>query len=242
MRVEQTAIFLSDALKDVYAGRMVAPVFQRPYVWSKQDVEAFWRSMMKGWPIGSMLFWEPRPGEASNYARGRIGPISVDPDSHPRMILDGQNRLATFAWSMAQERGSDLSDAFDMERATWLSGETLVADPETRSVRFVPDAEAEAGARVKAGLLSDSEALWKVVRKRGDAISDEDLKWLAEDASYSIRNARVGSTTLMGGTVDEVIEAFVHVARGGVPVSEDDLRAAIALSADTLRGTITPGR
>lgn len=230
MRIEQSATFFTDVLARVRKGTLVAPAFQRPYVWSKQDVEAFWKSLLRGWPIGSVLIWSPK--DARDLARGRIGPISVPADSSPSLILDGQNRLATFAWSLLTP-GTPLvlPDGVDgRERDTWASGESLVADPETRSVRFVPTQEASSGARVPPGLLIDTPALWKIVRQRGEAeFPDHLLKWLFEEAESSVRSARVSVTEMVGGTLDEAIEAFLHVGRAGVPVSEDDLRAALAL-------------
>ena len=231
MRVEQSATFLTDVLSRVRKGELVAPAFQRPYVWTPADVEALWKSLLKGWPIGSLLFWTPNDPSAS-FARGRIGPIAAAVDGLPSLILDGQNRLATFAWSMRSPSDPLPDDLDGIERSTWGSGLSLVADPSERSVGFVPDAEASIGGRVPPGLLVDTPALWKSVRERGhDAFPDEAVKWLFEEAERAVRNARVAVTELVGGTLDEAIEAFLHVGRAGVPVAESDLRAALALRA-----------
>lgn len=228
MRVEQSATFLTDVLARVRRGSLVAPAFQRPYVWAKSDVEAFWKSLLRGWPVGSVLIWTP--SAANGYARGRIGPIAVDADASPSLILDGQNRLASFAWSLMPPGATIPADVEGRERATWASNESLVADPGTKSVRFVPNEEASSGARVPPGLLVDTPVLWKVVRERGDvSFPDDELKWLFEDAERAVRGARLAVTELVGGTLDEAIEAFLHVGRAGVPVSESDLRSALAL-------------
>lgn len=69
---------------------MVIPEFQREYVWSLEYAKQLMVSLFKGYPTGSLLFWETNnPPEIKNQAvqRDRIGLTKV--------ILDGQQRLTT---------------------------------------------------------------------------------------------------------------------------------------------------
>jgi uncharacterized protein with ParB-like and HNH nuclease domain len=38
--------------------RYFIPAIQRPYVWDEQQVTKLFDSLMKGYPIGTFLFWE----------------------------------------------------------------------------------------------------------------------------------------------------------------------------------------
>src|SRR3546814_14680724 len=69
-----------------------------------------------------------------------LGPIRIPELQRPALILDGQNRLVTFAWSMTpyEDEVDPSAPGYDI----WRSGKVLVADPHLETVRFVPEAEA----------------------------------------------------------------------------------------------------
>ena len=46
---------------------IVLPAFQREYVWKPEQVEQLFDSLMKGYPINSMLFWKVRKDAKGNY-------------------------------------------------------------------------------------------------------------------------------------------------------------------------------
>ena len=69
---------------------IVIPEFQREYVWPLEDAKQLLISIYKGYPTGSLLFWETNnPPEIKNNA--------VDTQRHGliNVILDGQQRLTT---------------------------------------------------------------------------------------------------------------------------------------------------
>jgi hypothetical protein len=163
----------------------------------------------------------------------------VSPNEHPTLILDGQNRLATLAWSVASDDRKAEPLALDeagkaeipaSERNIWLAGRTLIADPETRSVRFVDSAEAETGLRFPLAKIFARD-LWKHMRDRinsGTEIPDDELKWLDQVVGDSLREVRYTVTTLERATPAEAFDAFRHIARVGVPMSDADFEAAMA--------------
>lgn len=69
---------------------MVMPEFQREYVWPIEDAKQLLISMYKGYPTGSLLFWETdTPPEIKNSA------VDTDRLGLTKVILDGQQRLTT---------------------------------------------------------------------------------------------------------------------------------------------------
>src|SRR3546814_11336670 len=100
MTIRQESSFLLQLTERVKAGRAVPAAFQRPYVWSEKDIVALWTSIIKGYPLGAFLFWQP-PGKAiTEYAQADLGPISLHIMQRPDVILDGQTRHLTLARSM----------------------------------------------------------------------------------------------------------------------------------------------
>lgn len=95
---------LSDLVAQVEAGSIQLPDFQRPFVWSKVNQRALIDSLQKGYPVGSLLFLEIAPGQASNSPFGRktfdqasFPDVSDDSlnNSLRYLVLDGQQRMTT---------------------------------------------------------------------------------------------------------------------------------------------------
>jgi hypothetical protein len=235
MRISQNTGFLIDILRSAGEGKLVPAAFQRPYVWSQDDVVAFWTSLLRKWPTGSMLIWEPDASvDMSRVGRTRLGPIESDGNA-TGIILDGQNRLASFAWSLRlPEDPMPGIDALSLaERVTWANREILVLDPEVRAARFVDEDEIY-GDRLllPAGLVVDIPKFWKFVRKRLEqGVPDWHVNWF-DECGNAIREARCSTVVLERASPADALEAFRHIAKAGVPMSEQDFEAAMAFAFD----------
>ena len=95
-----------DVLRMVQDYDLVLPAFQREYVWRPEQVERLFDSLMKGYPINSMLFWRVGKGIKGNYrfykmidkyveknTRNDIFDTSLKDSFHA--IIDGQQRLTS---------------------------------------------------------------------------------------------------------------------------------------------------
>ena len=72
--VKPDAVFIEDLLDELNTGKLRIPNFQRPFVWKPLDMLALFDSIYKGYPIGSLLFWESKEQVES---RDDVGPIEV---------------------------------------------------------------------------------------------------------------------------------------------------------------------
>ncbi|MNR71401.1 hypothetical protein D3C71_20160 [compost metagenome] len=237
MRIHQNAVFLSGLLKDAQAGSLVPAAFQRPYVWTQADVLALCNSVLKSFPLGGFLTWSPSRGiDLGKVARGRLGPVEPDAAGIDRLLLDGQNRLATLAW-MSREEGTPLPDNLsEAERATWGNGQVLAIDLASRKFSFVAEAEAGDGFMLPARCAFGGAGVNSILRARWNTswakLPEEDknsaMNWLDRDVMDRFRGARVVETFLENATVDEAKEAFLHICKVGVPMSDKDFAAATA--------------
>ena len=226
--------FMWDLVKRVRAGTLIPAAFQRPYVWAREDVEAFWGSLIDGFPLGSVMLWTPHDAyDITKVARGRLGPIQADNDRPAGVILDGQNRLATIAWSMWTP-DQTLPDALSpQEAATWASGMLLVADGGSETVSFVPAAEAETGLRVPIGILCQFDRYNRYMREHYDRLDaggddlDHVFDWF-DHCRNRVQEARLVVTDIQGATPEEAKHAFLRICRVGVPMSEEDFDGAMA--------------
>lgn len=77
----------------VRAGRLRVPQFQRSFRWEAKDVRDLLDSILRGYPIGSLLLWQREaPAE-----RLTIGALRVDaPERHDALwVVDGQQRVTS---------------------------------------------------------------------------------------------------------------------------------------------------
>ena len=82
---------LEDLVAMVRNGQIRVPHFQRDFRWGREDVRRLFDSILKGYPIGSLLLWE-RPAEA---AKLRLGALEIDAPEQDRAlwVVDGQQRI-----------------------------------------------------------------------------------------------------------------------------------------------------
>ena len=81
---------IQELLSDIENKNLLLPEFQREYVWSREQAKQLFVSLVKQYPVGSLLFWKTgNPPELKNVDAlpDKIGTIQI--------ILDGQQRLTS---------------------------------------------------------------------------------------------------------------------------------------------------
>ena len=89
---------ISELLDGITKKDHVLPEFQREYVWTKDQAKQLMVSLVKEYPVGSLLFWKTdQPPELKN--------VDVRPDKLGSLqaILDGQQRLTALYMLMRGE-------------------------------------------------------------------------------------------------------------------------------------------
>lgn len=76
-------------LSQIDLGSYALPVFQRGYVWNRDQVRKLMYSLYRGYPIGDLLVWDTNTD--ATITRGD-GPLSA---GHVNLILDGQQRITS---------------------------------------------------------------------------------------------------------------------------------------------------
>lgn len=103
----QTPITIYEAIQRINAHELLLPSFQREFVWSASQIENLFDSLMRGYPISSMLFWKVKGEAKSKYKfyefitrfvqnHETIGKsIRTEILSDFQAVLDGQQRLTS---------------------------------------------------------------------------------------------------------------------------------------------------
>ena len=107
-------VFLGKLVERVAAGKIRVPRFQRNFVWKQPDLNALLDSVLRGFPIGSILVWDT---EEDIESTPRIGPVAISPRSKGLVgyLLDGQQRVSTLVGTL---RLTDEADAI-VDQIDW---------------------------------------------------------------------------------------------------------------------------
>ncbi|MDY5615429.1 MAG: DUF262 domain-containing protein [Helicobacter sp.] len=103
----QSPITINEAMQRIKNNEYLLPAFQREYVWEPWQIEELFDSLMRGYPISSMLFWKVKDESKTawkfyrflEYYRERYHTHNdyFNTSSHKDFyaILDGQQRLTS---------------------------------------------------------------------------------------------------------------------------------------------------
>lgn len=112
------SITIYEALEHIKSGRYVMPAFQRQYVWSMEQIEKLWDSILLDYPIATFLFWHVDDDNVSwdtyfcNFlssvtfdSRKQADSVnyelsSIDVKLTDTAVLDGQQRLTSLYLSL----------------------------------------------------------------------------------------------------------------------------------------------
>ncbi len=90
-----TTFGLDDLVELAWSGHIRVPHFQRDFRWTRQDVIRLFDSIVKRYPIGSLLLWRrPAPAQRLTLGALRIDAPALD---QALWVVDGQQRV----WSLA---------------------------------------------------------------------------------------------------------------------------------------------
>lgn len=112
-------ISVVDLVAETLNGRLRIPEFQRPLRWQWEDVRRLFDSIVKGYPIGSLLLWI-RPAPQANV---RLGGLRIDARRFEDgwWVVDGQQRLTSLANALSDQGSRDerFALAYDLQRETF---------------------------------------------------------------------------------------------------------------------------
>lgn len=119
--LQDNSVTIYEAMQNITNGKYVMPAFQRQYVWSMEQIEKLWDSILLDYPISTFLFWHVdndnvtwdtyfctflfsvtfdsrKQADSTNYELS-----SIDVKTTNTAVLDGQQRLTSLFLSLFGE-------------------------------------------------------------------------------------------------------------------------------------------
>lgn len=201
-RVQGVTLKVEDVLLRLREGAIRVPAFQRPLKWRREDNRLFFDSLLKSFPVGSLLFWvRPSPAERVN-----LGPFATDVAGRADawQVVDGQQRLTALAGSLlpTSERGANFDFVVHL-----VSGDIAPAAGKHSLPDWVPLA-----------VLADTEQLLQFLHANP---SVDVLK--ASSASKRLREYPLSATILDDADEAFVLEVFKRLNTTGKPLTAPEV-------------------
>ena len=110
---------LDDLVATILKGGVRIPDFQRRFRWQWEDVRRLMDSIVRGYPIGSILLWQ-RAAVRQKLVIGAIH-IEAPKDDKALWVVDGQQRLTSLANALSSEDSGDprFSLSYDLVRQSF---------------------------------------------------------------------------------------------------------------------------
>jgi len=228
--IKPDTIFLEDLLNEIADGEYKIPIFQREFVWDSFQIIELFDSILKGYPIGSLLFWKTKGYETKD----EIGPYiikKVDKSSDVKYVLDGFQRISTLFGVLMNPKN------FDQDNKN---------DNQLKKFRIFFDAQANSFSSITKNTNIFSIPLYIIYDNRElfTFIRELDKKEITEiDKNMYIERVRnlhdilhkykLPYVEIKGGDIKSAVEIFSRVNSTGTEISEDFMLSALTYNKET---------
>ena len=248
---------IHETLEKIEGRKLVLPAIQREFVWSSEQICALFDSLMRGYPIGEMLYWEVEGEECTKWRwydfmtywhdrdRRRCEEHGVPSADRLCAVLDGQQRLTALnigvrGW-MAKKTPRmwwTSPDAFPRRTLHLLVGGTPNDTAWKHDFRFCTEEEAEEaeGVALEVGRIGAAGRVTEATRyaRAQGAGSAQDAQDEAEEAATELWNMLRQRELVRHNDVasggDDIVQIFVRLNSAGTQLSHADLLLAMATS------------
>lgn len=94
----------SSLMDDISSGRLKIPQFQREFIWEIKKSASLLDSIVKGYPVGSFIFWKTRERLRSVKDIGNLNLPEPAIGDFVNYILDGQQRITSLFAALKGEK------------------------------------------------------------------------------------------------------------------------------------------
>ena len=219
--VMPVVIFLGKLVEHVAAGKIRVPRFQRAFVWKQTDLHDLLDSVLRGFPIGSILIWDTEiPIESAS----TVGPtkISSPPGGQVGYLLDGQQRVSTLVGTL---RLPDEAEPI-VDDVNWR----LYCDLDSREFLPIPLEKVEPRHFPVRSLL-DTAGFITACRRIEERANEpsEARRWLieADRLANAFRDYQLPLIRIREADLDSAVTVFARLNRKGRKMAADEMVSAL---------------
>ncbi|MCQ5365977.1 DUF262 domain-containing protein [Anoxybacillus salavatliensis] len=246
------AISIKEIVSMISNNEVYLPAIQRKFVWSHEQIERLFDSIMLGYPIGTFLFWTVKKEKVNDYKFYKFiqdyherDKCLNDPAPWPDMrekiiaVLDGQQRLGSlyvalqgsYAYKKPRARW-DNDDAFPTRLLCFNILHNVRGEEDEMTFQFKFLTEDEMNERnehtfwfpVKKALLwKNATDFTAFARENGLFANDTAVNNLALLWQRITQDDVINYFEVEEDELDDVLDIFIRVNSGGTVLSKSDL-------------------
>jgi len=220
LKVNPVIKHLTEVIDEISKGELVVPNFQRPYVWKQTDIISLFESIYRGYPIGSLLFWETSKKLKS---LDKIGPFELQKSnkSEINFIIDGHQRLSTLYGVLKSK------EKFNTEINRW----SLYFDLDKEEFLFPKPNELKSTFIAMDKIVNTLDFLEECQRIQSENSNSYDpLIQKAQVLAQSIITYKLTITQIKGGDMTSAVEIFSRLNTKGLDITPDQMLSALTYS------------
>lgn len=231
---------ISEYISNFEKGNLQVPAFQRDFVWTNDKKIELFDSIKKGYPIGSVLLWNPYFNDEAEY--NKFGKDALGYYETPKRnnnsfyILDGFQRLSTLIGCLLNpERAKTKGIYRDDEK--WFKEFNIIYNlkDESFEINRLKNFDGLSHFQVPIFRLVDGKEFFLFQKQLTYYEDEKEVKLLIErfeEMSLVFQNYEIPNINIYGGSVSEAIDIFQRLNSMGAPISTDWVVSARAFGKD----------
>lgn len=211
--------YIINILEKVKSGEYAVPQLQRDFVWSAKQVIDLFDSMMKGYPIGSLILWKPELAEFN--CLNQLGGLSIEKYSslERQYVLDGRQRLTALISSLC---------------AGGAYFGNICINLEDMQIINVPTGRSRKPHILALGTAFDTYELVEYIEGLKQSLLPEDkIKRYVDQAKRINRillSYELGFIRVIGGGIDDAVEVYSRLNSQTTQISPDYMLQALLMA------------
>jgi len=226
--VKPDTIYLEDLLDEIANGEYKIPVFQREFVWKISQMLDLFDSILKGYPIGSLLFWNTKGYKTKD----EIGPYTIKKEnSDVRYVLDGFQRISTLFGVLINPK--EYKEVNKNEQRNFL----IYFDVKENSFSSITNKKDKNIFSIPLYKIYDNRELFNLLRELDkENITEINKNQYIENARNLhniLHKYRLPYVEIKGGDIKSAVEIFSRINSTGTEISEDFMLSALSYNDET---------
>ena len=239
---------LPNLLREIQAGEIRVPRFQRPFVWKTDQRLDLFKSIYEGIPIGSFLIWRTRNNNLQCY--DRLGSVQIfwprrsdeeKTGSVRQYLLDGHQRLTTLYVALGEglvsnepivESDTTSAAQSELEGVQPEGGWPIFFDLEEKSFESRPRHGGPPVTWLPLSILLDPSKLYDFQKRLLETGSDRALVNRAESLASTFKDYSIPVVPIVTEDLELATQSFQRVNSGGTKMTEVHMVSALTWSPD----------
>lgn len=211
---ESQSFLITELINDVKRGLIKIPQFQRDFIWSKKKAASLMDSIVKGYPIGTIILWKTKETLRSVRNLGGVSLPETPSGDFIQYVLDGQQRLTSIFASLS---GVKVNREYRIEDFSEIYINLQAADDDEIVIASRDGMDKKSIIKLTSLLFGDLKYLFSF---------STEYHQILQRYKTNIETYPIPSILIREVPIDVATEIFTRINEGGKPLSVFEIMVA----------------